>query len=100
MDGSQVSILEETDEVSLSSLLEGKDSGGLETKVSLEILSNLTDQALERELADEQLSGLLIFTDLTESHGTGPVTMGLLNTTSSRGGFASSYRMDNEKTKR
>ena len=89
VDGSQVGILEETDEVSLSSLLEGEHSGGLETEIGLEILSNLTNKALEGELADEQLSGLLVFTDLTESHGTGPVTMGLLDATSSRGGFAS-----------
>ena len=89
VDGSQVGVLEETDEVSLSSLLEGQDSCALETKVSFEILSNLTDQALEGQLADEQLSGLLILADLTESHGTGPVTMGLLHATSSGGGLAS-----------
>ena len=90
MDGSQVGILEETDEVSLSSLLEGKHSSALETEIGLEILGNLTDQTLEGELADEQLGGLLVLADLTESHGTGPVTMGLLDTTSSRGGFTSS----------
>ena len=89
VDGSQIGVFEETDKVSLSSLLEGKHSSALETEIGLEILGNLTDQTLEGELADEQLGGLLVLADLTESHGTGPVTMGLLHATSSRGGFAS-----------
>ena len=89
VDGSQVGVLEETDEVGLSSLLEGQDGGGLETEIGLEVLGNLTDEALEGELADEQLGGLLVLTDLTESDGTGPVAMGLLHTTGSGGGLAS-----------
>ena len=47
-----------TSEVRLRSLLNGHDGGGLETQVSLEILSVLTDQTLERQLADQRLSGL------------------------------------------
>ena len=89
MDGSQVGVLEETDEVSLSSLLESKDGRALEAEIGLEVLGNLTDEALEGELADEELSGLLVLTDLTESDGTGPVAMGLLDTTGSGGGLAS-----------
>ena len=90
VDGSQVGILEKTDKVSLSSLLEGQDGGRLETEVSFEVLSNLTNEALEGQLADEELSGLLVLADLTQSHGTGPVTMRLLHTAGGRGGFASS----------
>jgi hypothetical protein len=38
-------------------------------EVSLEVLSNLTDKALEGELADEELSALLVFPDLrAETH--------------------------------
>ena len=48
MDGAKIGIFEETDEVSFCCLLESKDCGTLETKVSFEILSNFTDQALER----------------------------------------------------
>ena len=43
----------------------------------------MTYQTLEGELADQELSGLLVATNLTESDGTGPETMGLLDTTSS-----------------
>ena len=48
----------------------------------LEVLSDFTDQPLEGELADEQLRGLLVPTNLTKSDSTRPETMGLLHTTS------------------
>lgn len=56
VDGAQVSVFEQTYKVSLRCLLEGHDGGRLETEVSLEVLGNFTDQSLEGELADEQLS--------------------------------------------
>jgi len=70
VDGAQVGVLEQRDKVGLDGLLESTDGGGLEAEVGLEVLGNLTDQTLEGELADEQLSGLLVATDLTESDGT------------------------------
>jgi len=78
MDGTQVGILKEANEVGLSSFLKGENSSGLETKISLEVLGNLTDKTLEGSLADEKVSGLLVLTDLTKSYGTGTVTVGLL----------------------
>ena len=47
VDGGEVGILEERDEVSLSRLLQGPDRGRLEAEVSLEVLSDLADQTLE-----------------------------------------------------
>ena len=102
MDSSQVSIFEERDEISLSGLLESHDGGGLEAEIRLhitaqhekahgititlwtylEVLSNLTNETLEGELADEQLGGLLVATDFTKSDGTGAEPVGLLHTTS------------------
>ena len=81
VDGAQVGILEETDQVSLAGLLKGHDGRALEAEIGLEILSDFTDKALEWQLADEELGALLVTTDLTESHCTGPVTMGLLHAT-------------------
>ena len=78
MDGAQVSVLEETNEVSLAGFLKSSNSRALEPQVGLEILGNLTDKPLEWELADEELSGLLVTTDLTESDCSGSVTMGFL----------------------
>lgn len=69
MDGAKVGVLEEGDEVSLNRLLESADGRRLEAEIGLEVLGNLTDQTLEWELADQELSGLLIATDLTESDG-------------------------------
>ena len=122
MDGSQVGILEQRDEVSLSGLLKGHDGGGLEAQIrlgsrglnhgawgnntdretNLEILSNLTNKTLERQLADQELGRLLVtprgdlwvshwpesrrrrkfLPNLTKSDGTGAEPVGLLDTTS------------------
>ena len=70
VDGAQVGVLEEGDEVGLNGLLQSTDGGGLEAEVRLEVLSDLTNQTLEGQLADQELSGLLVATDLTESDGT------------------------------
>jgi histone H3 len=88
VDGAQVGILEEGDEVGLDGLLEGTDGGRLEAEVRLEVLGNLTDETLEGELADQELSGLLVPTDLTKSDGSGLVSVGLLDTSGRGGGLS------------
>jgi hypothetical protein len=70
VDGAEVGVLEEGDEVRLNGLLESADGRALEAEVGLEVLSDLTDKTLEGQLADEELSRLLVATDLTESDGT------------------------------
>jgi hypothetical protein len=72
-----------------ASYLQSQDGGGLEAQVGLEVLGDLTHQALEGQFADEQLGGLLVLADLTESHGTRPVAMGLLHATGGGGGLVS-----------
>ena len=94
VDGAQVGVLEETDEVCLRGLLKGEHSRALEAKVSLEILSDFTDQALEGELADEQLGALLIATDLTKGDGSRSESVGLLDSTSSGGRLTGSFRCE------
>ena len=90
VDGAQVGVLKQTDQVGLTGLLQSHDGRALEAEISLEVLGNLTDQALEGELADEQLGGLLVSPDLTESHCSRPVSVRLLDSASGRGGLASS----------
>ena len=80
MDGAKVGIFKETDEVGLSSLLKGKDSRSLEAKVGLEVLGDLTNETLERELADQKVGTLLVTTNLTESDGSRTVSVRLLDT--------------------
>jgi len=70
MDGAEVSVFEQRHEVSLNGFLQGTDGRALETKVGLEILSDFSDEALEWQFADEELSGFLVATDFTESDGT------------------------------
>lgn len=87
----EVGVLEKGDEVSLNGLLKSTDGGRLEAEIRLEVLSDLTDETLERELADQELGRLLVATDLTESDGTGLITMGLLDTSGrARSGLAGS----------
>jgi histone H3 len=51
VDGAEVGVLEETNEVGLGSLLQREDGTALEAEVGLEVLGNLADQALEGEPA-------------------------------------------------
>lgn len=81
MDGAEVGVLEERDEVSLNGLLKSANGGRLEAEIRLEVLSDLTNKTLEGQLADEKLGGLLVTTNLTESDGTRLVAVRLLDTT-------------------
>ncbi len=93
MDGAQVGVLKQTDQVSLAGLLQGHDSGALEAQIRLEVLSDFSHQTLEGQLADQQLGGLLIATDLSQSHSAGPVAMRFFDAAGGRstlsGGFGS-----------
>ena len=90
VDGAEVGILEESDEVGLGRLLQSHDGGALEAEIGLEVLGDLADETLKGELADEKLGRLLVTPDLTKSHGSGPVTMGLLDTPGGGGRFTGS----------
>ena len=88
VDGAQVGVLKQTNQVSLACLLQGHDGRALEAQVGLEVLSDLTDQTLEGQFADQQLRGLLVAADLTQSHCSRPVTMGLFHSTGGRGALS------------
>ena len=53
-----------------------------EGETHLKILCDLTNETLERELANEKLCRLLVATDFTEGDGTRAEAMRLLHTTS------------------
>ena len=79
VDGTQVDVLKETDQVGLSSLLEGSNGSGLEPQIDLAFLGDFTDKALEGQLADQQFCALLVTTDFTEGNGAGTEAMRLLD---------------------
>ena len=66
-------------EVRLGGLLEREHGGALEAQVGLEVLGDLADEALERELADEQLRRLLVAADLAQGDGARAVAVRLLD---------------------
>lgn len=121
MDGSQVGVLKEGDEVGLGSLLESHDGRRLESEVGLEKRSQrgrvstwrrwltLKSWAISRtsrwkgsflirssvdlrvivnhqDSQEASKDSLLVSSDFSESDGTGPVPVGLLDTTSGGGG--------------
>ena len=84
VDGAEVNVLEEANEICLGRLLEGEDRCGLEAKVLqseisdrqcstpfyvFEVLGDLAHKALEGQLADEEVGGLAVAADLLERHG-------------------------------
>ncbi|XP_055605175.1 uncharacterized protein LOC129753383 [Uranotaenia lowii] len=85
MDGTQIGVLEQSNQIGLASFLQSHDGRALETQIGLEILSDFTNQTLEGQLADQQLGGFLVTTDLTQSNGSWPITMRLLD---SSGGWS------------
>ena len=84
MDSTKVRVFKESNEVSFSGFLQGKDSRGLEAKIRLEILGNLADKTLERKLTNQEFRRLLVLADLPECDRAWTVAVGLLHT-SSRG---------------
>ncbi|KAG6382519.1 hypothetical protein SASPL_157813 [Salvia splendens] len=79
MNGTEVGVLEQPNQVGLRRLLQRRHGGALEPEIRLEVLCDLTNQALERQLADEELSGLLVLPDLTKRDGSGAEAVGLLD---------------------
>ena len=90
VDGAQVGVFEESDQVGFGGFLEGSDSCRLESQVGLEVLGDLTDETLEWELSDQELGGLLVSSDLTKSDGSWSVSVWLLHSASGWGALSGS----------
>ena len=86
MNGTKVGIFEETYEVGFSSFLEGQHGTRLEAEFFLEIVGDLTNESLEGEFADQKFGGLLVFSDLTESYGSGSESVGFFDSSTGGGG--------------
>ena len=89
MDGAEVGILEERDEVGLDGLLQGTDGRRLEPEIRLEVLGDFTDQTLEGQLSDQELGRLLVAANFSQGDGAGLVSVGLLDTAGRRGRLTS-----------
>jgi len=82
VDSTEIGIFEQRDKVSFSCFLESQDSIGLESEVTLVVLSNFSDKSLERKLSDQEFSRLLVLSDFSESDCTWLISVRLLETTS------------------
>ena len=89
VNSTQVCILKQTNKVSFGGFLKGQHGRTLESKIGLEVLGDLTNKTLEGQFADEKVGGLLVTTDLTKSHSSWAVTVGLLDTSGGRSRLAS-----------
>jgi len=101
MDSSQVCVFEQRNKICLCSFLQCHYRGRLEAKISLyqvsitpgpsrdqtiaylEILSNLANKSLKRQLSDQELGRLLVSPYFTESNGSRAESVWFLDTTSS-----------------
>ena len=87
VDRAQVGVLEQADQVALAGFLQSHDGSALEPQVSLEVLGDFSDQSLEGQLSDQQLSGLLVSPDLPQGNGSWSVSVRLLHTAGGRWRF-------------
>jgi hypothetical protein len=78
MDRTQVSIFKKTYEISFSRFLEGKYCWRLESEVTFELLGDLSHQSLEREFSEKEVSGLLVFSDLSQGDSAWSESVGFL----------------------
>ena len=85
MVGAEISILEETSEVALSSLLKGEESSRLEAKLTVDTVADGSDESLEGGLSEHEGGGLLVALDLSDGNGAGSESSLLLHATFSWG---------------
>ena len=90
VDSTQVGVFEQSNKIGLRGFLQSHHSRALETQVSFEVLSDLPNQALERQLADQQLGRLLVSSDFSKGDGTRAVSMRLLDSASGWGTLSGS----------
>uniref|UniRef100_S4RFW5 Uncharacterized protein n=1 Tax=Petromyzon marinus TaxID=7757 RepID=S4RFW5_PETMA len=84
-----VGVLKEPHQVGLACLLQGANGSTLEAQIGLKVLRDLTNQALDWQLADQQLRRRLVTTALTQRHRARSVTVRLLYTAGGRRTLAS-----------
>ena len=79
MDGAEIGVFEDADQVSFRGLLEDLQSESLEAKILFEIMGDFSDESLEGQLADEGFCGLLVSAYFAQSDGAGSVSVGSLD---------------------
>ncbi|KAI5432213.1 hypothetical protein KIW84_036095 [Lathyrus oleraceus] len=91
MNGAKVSIFKQTNQISFSCFLKCRNGTALESEICFEILSDFSNQSLERELPDEKLGALLILPDLSQSNCSWTESVWLLHSSGRRSRFPSGF---------
>jgi hypothetical protein len=81
VDGAEVCVFKETNQVGLGCFLESEDGGALESQVSLELTSDFSNESLERKFSNQEFSALLESSDFSESNCAWSESVGFLDTT-------------------
>nr|KYP67825.1 hypothetical protein KK1_024178 [Cajanus cajan] len=92
VNSAEVSVFEESNEVSLSGFLKRRNGAALEPQIRFEILCDFANETLKRKLSDEKLGALLVLPDLPESHRSRPEPVGLLHSAGGRSRFPGGLR--------
>jgi hypothetical protein len=96
VNGGRIDVFEKLNEKRLAGLLQRHNRLTLHANVGgatgREGLGDFTDKTLERELANQKLSALLVSANLAECDGAGTITMWALDAASASTGFASNHR--------
>ena len=79
MNGAEVGVLEQPNQVSFCGLLQGSDGCRLEADVVVEGVRNLADQTLEWQFAQKQITGLLVSANFSQRNRSRAVAMRLLH---------------------
>ena len=97
VDGAEVGVLKEADDVGFSGFLQGEESLGLEAEAVIHVHGDATNETLEGGTREHHLSRLLISLDLAKSDGTRlePSHLLLLHATRSRGSLLDGFRAFN-----
>ena len=69
VDGAQLSVFEEADQVGFGRFLQRQDGRRLEAEVFVEVLGDLAHQTLEGQHAKKKPGRLLVVADLAQRHG-------------------------------
>ena len=93
VDGAEVGVLEDADDVGLGGFLEGQKGLRLEPELVVHVGGDSPHEALEGSLREEHVDRLLIPLDLTEDNGTGPVSrlLSLLHAAGGGSGLLNSF---------
>ena len=85
VNGAQIAVFKQPRQVRLRSLLQGHQCHAVKAQVGLDLLPNLSNQALKGQFTKEQLCGPLVAAYLSQGHGPRTVAVGLLRGDDGRG---------------